>query len=172
MTRAESERKRSKGRDMARIEQISISAGGVPKRAVPREQVGESGLSGDRQRDLEHHGGPERAVCLWSLEVIEALRAEGHPVVPGGCGENLTLAGLDWPRLLPGVRLRLGEAVLLEITKYCSPCSNIAASFSDGDFTRISQKRFPGMSRLYARVLAGGPLAAGDGVSVVAAGGD
>jgi len=157
---------------MARIVQISISPGGVPKRAVARGQVGESGLSGDRQRDLEHHGGPERAVCLWSLEIIAALRAEGHPVAPGSCGENLTLAGLDWSRLVPGARLSLGEDVLLEITSYCSPCRNIAASFSDGDFTRISQKRYPGMSRLYARVLAGGPLAAGDGVRVVAAGGD
>ena len=53
-------------------------------------------LERDRQRNPRIHGGLERAICLFSLEVIEALQAEGHPIVPGSTGENVTLAGLNW----------------------------------------------------------------------------
>jgi MOSC domain-containing protein YiiM len=76
------------------IIQISVSQGGVPKLAVPQAHVTPLGLEGDRQAHPEIHGGPNRAVCLWSLEVITALQQEGHPIAPGCAGENITLAGL------------------------------------------------------------------------------
>jgi MOSC domain-containing protein YiiM len=44
----------------ARVVQISVSAGGVPKRPVPAARVTTRGLEGDAQRDREHHGGLER----------------------------------------------------------------------------------------------------------------
>jgi MOSC domain-containing protein YiiM len=130
--------------------------------------VGTNGLAGDAQR-WEHHGGPLRAVCLWSLERIEALRTEGHSLEPGAAGENLTLSGLDWGRLGPGAELRVGE-VRLRITDYTKPCQKIAACFEDGDFERTSQAHHPGWSRLYASVLAGGTVRIGDLVEVVVSG--
>jgi MOSC domain-containing protein YiiM len=53
-----------------RLVSINLSNGGVPKRPVPECRVTESGLEGDRQRDLHFHGGPNRAVCLYPLERI------------------------------------------------------------------------------------------------------
>jgi MOSC domain-containing protein YiiM len=85
------------------ILQISLSNGGVPKRAIDRGIVWEEGLQGDRQADLRAHGGPARAVCLYSFEVIERLRAEGHPIGPGATGENVTVGALDWSLVVPGV---------------------------------------------------------------------
>ena len=114
----------------------------------------------------QYHGGVDRAVCLYSLEVIEALQAEGHGVAPGSCGENLTLAGLDWAQLKPGDRLRIGPDVRLKVTNYTVPCSQQTQWFKDGNFTRISQKKHPGWSRLYARVLAEGLVRPGDTVAV------
>ncbi|HSE92450.1 MAG TPA: MOSC domain-containing protein, partial [Methylomirabilota bacterium] len=76
-----------------RIVQVSVSPGGVPKRPVEAALVTALGVEGDAHRDTEHHGGPERAVCLYALEAIEALQHEGHPIVPGALGENLTVAG-------------------------------------------------------------------------------
>ena len=140
----------------ARIVQISISAGGVPKRAVSEARVDVLGLDGDRHRDTEHHGGPERAVCLFSMEQIEALRREGHPVSPGTLGENVTIEGLEWPAVEPGARLALGDTVVLEVSRYTSPCVNIKSLFIGGDYARVSQKRHPGWSRVYARVVAPG----------------
>jgi len=71
------------GRVSGTVHQISISQGGVPKRPVPSATVTETGVEGDRHRNPRLHGGPQRAVCLFSLEVIERLRAEGHPIAPG-----------------------------------------------------------------------------------------
>lgn len=127
--------------------------GGVPKFAVGLALVTAEGVAGDRQLDLKHHGGPDRAVCLFSRERIAALAAEGHPIAPGTTGENLTIAGLDWSRLAPGDRLAVGDDVVLEITGPAPPCNTIAGSFTSGEFTRISAKLHPGWSRLYARVL-------------------
>jgi MOSC domain-containing protein YiiM len=154
----------------ARIAQISVSAGGVPKRAVEAGTVTALGLDGDAHRDLEHHGGPERALCLFSLERIRALQAEGHSVVPGAMGENVTVEGLDWDRVEPGTRIALGDAVLIEVTRYTVPCFNIAPFFKGREFSRVSQKRHPGYSRVYARVLRTGAIRTGDPVRLVGPG--
>jgi MOSC domain-containing protein YiiM len=151
-----------------RIESINTSRGGVPKVSAFEALVTEDGMDGDRQRDLRFHGGRDRAVVLFSLDVIRALQEEGHPIAVGSTGENLTLSGLDWSSVAPGAELRIGEVRLL-ITKYASPCENIGPSFVNDDFTRISQKRHAGWSRVCARVLAGGIVRMGDSVSLVLA---
>lgn len=151
----------------ARVHQVSVSGGGVPKLPVPQAEVTPNGLVGDRQRNRLFHGGPRRAVCLYSLEMIERLRAEGHPIAPGTAGENVTVAGLPWDRVVPGARLALGGEVVLEVTSYTAPCKNIIPSFADGGFTRISQKLHPGESRVYARVLRPGLVRVGDPVQLL-----
>jgi MOSC domain-containing protein YiiM len=149
------------------IGQVSISKGGVPKLAVAEAEVTPGGVGGDRQRDQRHHGGPERAVCLFSLEVIERLRAEGHPIAPGTAGENITVSGVDWTLVQPGVRLRLGAAALVEVTRFTTPCVNIAGSFAEGEYGRILEQVHPGESRVYARVLTPGRVRPGDRVEIV-----
>ena len=148
-----------------KLHQISVSNGGVPKRAIPRAEITAAGVTGDRQRNPDIHGGPDRAVCLYSLDVIEALQAEGHPIAPGSAGENLTLAGLDWSSIKPGVRLRVGH-VRLEVVSYTAPCVHNAGWFLNEDFSRMSQKKFPGWSRVYARVLTEGTVRTGDPVEI------
>jgi MOSC domain-containing protein YiiM len=149
----------------ATVASVNVSDGGVPKRPVAGAMVRAGGLEGDRQRDLRYHGGPERAVSLFSLDLIDALRAEGHPIAPGTTGENLTLAGVDWTRMVPGATVRVGQAVLV-LTKFATPCQNIVASFRDGEIARIAHKVHPGWSRVYARVMEEGLVRAGDGVEV------
>lgn len=139
-----------------------MSRGGVPKRRVPEARITRLGLEGDAVKHTRIHGGPRRAVCLYSAERLEALRAEAHPVFPGALGENVTLAGLDWEKLAPGVRLQLGDSAVVELTSYTTPCKTIASSFRDGDFARVHQDRFPGWSRLYALVLVEGVVREGD----------
>ncbi|MCA9661964.1 MAG: MOSC domain-containing protein [Myxococcales bacterium] len=151
----------------ASIVQVNVNpAGGVPKRPVASARLTAEGVVGDRQLDLEHHGGPRRAVSLFASERIAALAAEGHPIAPGTTGENLTIEGLDWGALAAGDRLRIGDVVRLEITSPAPPCSTIAASFTGGAFKRISEKLHPGWSRLYASVLVEGEVRPGDPVVV------
>ncbi|MGZ3675514.1 MAG: MOSC domain-containing protein [Ktedonobacterales bacterium] len=148
------------------ILQINVSRGGVPKHPVEQAVVTTEGIVGDYQRDRRSHGGPTRALCLFTIEEIQRLQAEGHPIVPGSAGENITLEGIDLATLTPGTRLTLSDEVEIELTSYTAPCDNIAASFADGDFTRISHKLHPGESRIYARVLHGGTLTAGQTVRI------
>lgn len=150
----------------ARVHSINVSQGGVPKLSLASCAVGQYGLVGDRQLDRENHGGPERAVSLYSMELIEALRAEGHPIAPGTAGENLTLAGLPWEKLQIGLHMEVGE-VVLELTSHAAPCQSIAASFRDARVVRISEKVHPGWSRFYARVLKQGTLRVGDRVRIL-----
>ena len=151
---------------VGRVESINTSGGGVPKASAFEALDTEHGVDGDRQRDLRFHGGPDRAVVLFSLDVIRALQQEGHPITVGSTGENLTISGVEWTAVVPGAELHIGDARLL-VTMYASPCENIASSFVADDFTRISQKRHAGWSRVCARVLAGGVVRMGDAVSLV-----
>ena len=148
------------------LHSINVSNGGVPK--LPRAScvVRAGGLEGDRQRDLENHGGPERAVSIYSLELIQALQAEGHPIAAGTIGENLTLSGVAWPGMTQGARVEIGE-VALQLTRHAAPCQIIAGSFRDGRVVRVSEKLHPGWSRIYARVLREGTVRVGDRVRVI-----
>lgn len=148
----------------AHIFQINLSKGGVPKYPVRDAVVDVFGLRGDGHNDTEHHGGPLKAVCLYSLERILALQAEGHPIFPGATGENVTVVGLDWSAIVAGVRLTLGDSVELEITRYATPCSNIQSYFAGGRIERISWRTNDGWARAYARVLRPGPITTGDPV--------
>jgi MOSC domain-containing protein YiiM len=148
-----------------RVVQVNVSRGGVPKTPVPEARVSELGLDGDKVAHPRIHGGPDRAVCLYSLERIEALRKEGHAIFPGAIGENLTLSGLDWDRVAPGARIEAG-ACLLEITKYTTPCST-TSPYVSGDQKRYHQDHNPGWSRVYARVLRPGTVRPGDAARLV-----
>lgn len=142
------------------VVQLARSGGGVPKAAVADLGVGWDGADGDRQANRKHHGRPWQALCLWSAEVIDTLRAEGHPVTAGGAGENVTVRGLDWAAVRPGVRLRLGSAECV-VSAWADPCSNIAGCFVDRDFRRIDPARGP-VARAYATVTRPGSVAVGD----------
>lgn len=147
------------------LHSINVSRGGVPKLSRASCNVWAHGLEGDGHDDVRHHGGPDRAVCLYSVELIESLRAEGHPIAVGSTGENLTVAGIDWSVMTPGVELRVGAA-LLQLTQPADPCRTIRRSFRAHRFDRISELTHPGWSRMYARVLEEGLVSAGDPVEV------
>jgi MOSC domain-containing protein YiiM len=146
--------------------QINVSSGGVPKRPVPAAVIAKAGVEGDQQQNLKVHGGPDRAVCIYSQELIERLQDEGHSIEAGSSGENLTLAGLEWEKLKPGDLIEVGPEVRLEVMSYTSPCEKNARWFRDRDYKRVSQKINPGWSRLYAKVLREGVVRPGDEVVV------
>jgi MOSC domain-containing protein YiiM/GNAT superfamily N-acetyltransferase len=151
-----------------RVLQVNVSPGGVPKRPVEGSvHVGALGLEGDGHREETVHGGPHRAVCLFAVEAIRRVAAEGHPIAPGSCGENLTTEGIELATLPIGSRLAIGDRLVLELASPDGPCSTIEGAFSDRRFSRIDVRLHPTDSRMYARVLAEGPVRAGDPISVL-----
>lgn len=141
------------------VAQLNLSDGGLPKTPVERVEVGWRGVVGDRQATRVHHGRPWQALCLWSTEVIDALRSDGHPIAPGLAGENITLTGLPWPDVRAGVRLRIGD-VLCEVSAYALPCFQNRPWFKDGEFDVMNHERGD-VSRVYATVLEPGTITVG-----------
>jgi MOSC domain-containing protein YiiM len=151
-------------RSPASICHLAIGAGGVPKHRIAEAYVGLLGLAGDVHTNMKHHGGADRAVCLFSLELIEKLKAEGHPIFPGSTGENVTISGLAWAELLAGTRLALGDQVVVELTRPADPCKTIRGSFLEHEFKRLN---VAGEMRWYTRVIHEGTLRIGQLVRVL-----
>jgi MOSC domain-containing protein YiiM len=158
------------------LQQISRSNGGVPKFAITEPvMLTETGVEGDRQRDLRHHGGPFKGVLMIAGEVIEDLAARGFKVYPGALGENLTVTGLDPAMWRTGQQYRVGPDAVIELTTMRVPCNNL---FSYGRYIgeelydaecRAGDINSPHWARggFYARVVRGGLLSPGSEVCLL-----
>ena len=147
-----------------RVAGVNVSPGGVPKLPVAEQWVGRMGLADDRHSEPEPmHGGVDQAVCLYSLEAIARVAADGHNAFPGAFGENLTLEGIELDSIASGDRLAIGEqGLVIELTRRSEPCQTIAHWFVDGRIARIGSKNNPADARWYARVISEGPVRPGD----------
>lgn len=134
---------------------VCLGPGGIPKHAVESANVTTSGLEGDRQR-ARMHGGPNRAVCLFSIEDYRSLQRDRVVCEPPGAfGENVLTEGLDFTRLVAGDELAIGDTVRIAIHDVREPCGTL----------KKVDKRFPdlmlGRSGLLCRVLRGGVVRPG-----------
>jgi len=109
---------------MGEIIQVSVSRGGVPKRAVAEAMITPAGVEGDSWAHPQIHGGPDQKVLIISAEVIDELAGRGFPVFYGAFGENLTVRGTDVSLLRAGQTWLAGDA-LLELTKVRKPCATL-----------------------------------------------
>tara|TARA_Y100000766_G_scaffold205465_1_gene177310 strand:- start:313 stop:789 length:477 start_codon:yes stop_codon:yes gene_type:complete len=151
----------------AEVHSINVSNGGVPKSKVESADIMKKGVEGDFNRFRDGRGGnTDRAVCIFSLELIQRLKDEGHPIEIGSTGENLTIRGVEWESLSEGTRLEIGD-VVLELSEPCAPCSKIGESFIGRRFDRVDHDQEYGWSRWLARVLREGRVTIGDSVNIV-----
>lgn len=152
---------------VGRVQSLQASGGGVPKLAVPVARIGPGGFEGDVQGNRLHHGRPWQAICVYSSDRIDELRAEGHPIVAGGVGENITVSGIDWARMRGGLTITIGD-VVLRTSGPAAPCRKIGDCFTDRHWHRIDHGERPGWARWYASVVSGGTVAPGATVIVSA----
>ena len=134
---------------MGRLLGIFASNGGVPKLPVESAQIDINGIVGDACNNKKHHGGPMKAICVLENELLVKLQSEGHPIQPGTTGENILVEGYN---LEFGKVFDVGE-VRLEVVSDATPCWKIADSFTEGDFSRMSNEKYPGDTRWYCKVL-------------------
>jgi MOSC domain-containing protein YiiM len=147
------------------VAQLNTSGGGVPKLPVDHLDVGFGGVNGDVQATRHHHGRPWQALCLWSAEVIDGFARVGHPIGYGSAGENITVTGVDWARMRPGVAVEVGT-VRCDVVAFALPCAQNAQWFRGGDFNLMHHRNGP-VARVYALVTTPGTIAAGDNVVVM-----
>ena len=155
---------------IGRVVSVNVSPGGIPKLPVASAWVGTLGLDADGHLSAGH-GGPIAAVCIYSVEAIARVAAEGHEAFPGAFGENLTLEGIDLGAVASGDALTIGDdGLTLELTQNAAPCEKQARWFVEGRIGRISAKLYPDDARWYARVLEEGRVQPGDRVEVQSVG--
>jgi MOSC domain-containing protein YiiM len=142
------------------LAQLNVSDGGMPKHPVLCARVAKTGVAGDRQRNLKYHGGPDRAVCIYSEELYAQLREEGVNVGFGAVGENFTTRGINLQHLAVGDRLRVGECIV-ELTDIRIPCQNL----NKWDPRLLAMIK--GRSGWVARVLVEGNVKPGDAIEVL-----
>ncbi len=155
------------------IVQVSVSPGGIPKRAIALGRVSFQGLEGDYWAHPRYHGGPAKAVLLLAAEVIAAVRAQGFAVYPGALGENLTTDGLDPRQWRTGQTYRAGSA-RLQLTQVRVPCRTLyvygkeidAAIFDARVKAGDASSPLWGFSGIYARVVSEGIVRAGDTIEL------
>ncbi|HEX8523576.1 MAG TPA: MOSC domain-containing protein [Tepidisphaeraceae bacterium] len=144
----------------ATLIQLNVSDGGMPKLPVMFAQVTKDGITGDRQRNLKYHGGSDRAVCLFSVELYEWLRTQGVDLSYGTVGENFTTRGIDLDALVKGDQLQVGDCVI-ELTDIRIPCTNLNHFASD--LKRIIK----GHSGWVAKVIVEATVKPGDAIRLI-----
>ena len=141
--------------------QLNVSPGGIPKMPVLFAHVSRDGLAGDWQRNRKYHGGPDRAVCLYSEELYADLRAEGVELTNGAVGENFTTRGVNLQHLAKGDRLRVGAECVIELTEIRVPCRTLTKW--NANLPRMIQ----GRSGWVAKVISEGTVRPGDSIEVL-----
>ena len=141
---------------------------GMFKSPVDRATVTKLGLVGDHHADKRVHGGPEKAVHLFTQDTY-ALLSERRPqlapqLVPGVLGENLSTRGLTEEDVCVGDIFELGSAKL-QISQPRSPCWKIDHRLGTSDMVdTLNGLACPGW---YFRVLEEGEIAVGDELRLV-----
>ena len=141
---------------------------GIFKQPVSdRVQLRKLNLDGDRQADLEVHGGTYKAVYCYPSEHYEYWKKElpGRDLPMGVFGENFTIEGLLETDAHLGDRFSVGTAEVV-VTQPRLPCYKLGVRFGLDDLV----KRFlaSGRSGFYAAVLREGEVGAGDEILLVA----
>ena len=101
----------------------------------------------------DKHALPDssRQILLLEKETLDVLGLR-----PGQVKENITTIGIELMKLRSRQRLKIGDSVVLEVTKACSPCSRME------DIRPGLLKELAGRRGILARVINGGILKRGD----------
>jgi MOSC domain-containing protein YiiM len=97
-----------------------------------------------------------RQILLVEKETLDALG-----LAPGQVKENITTIGISLMTLPKNQHLQLGNEVILQITKACSPCNRME-EIRPGLLKEIAGKR-----GMLARVIRGGSVRLGDSIKPI-----
>jgi MOSC domain-containing protein YiiM len=121
------------------------------------QAVRDLGLEGDA------HAGTDRQVSLLCMSSIEKIRCQGLVLSAGDFAENITVGGLEAGDFHPGLLIELNGAdgPLLQVTQVGKEChTGCAIRQQVGDCVMPREG-------VFARVLRGGRISAGDTMELV-----
>ncbi len=119
-----------------------------------------TGFEGDGVGDQKHHGGEDKAVCVYSQEHYPYWeRVLGISLPAAAFGENLTISGLREEAIAVGDIFSLGSA-LVQVSQPRQPCRTLAARYGRDDLVKLVIDS--GFTGFYFRVLREGVVQPGD----------
>ncbi len=126
----------------------------------------EMGLEGDRQADLQVHGGYDKAVYAYSYKHYKYWSDElGETYTEYGLvGENLTIDDLDEKEINIGDVLEIGDT-RLQVSQPRIPCYKVGIKMNKREFPKIFSKS--GLLGSYLRVMQKGVINVGDEIKIV-----
>jgi len=123
------------------------------------------GFEGDGVADRTHHGGNDKAVCVYSLDHYPYWESKLGITMPAAAfGENLSVTGMHEDNVCIGNIYRIGTAEV-QVSQPRQPCGTLAARFGRSDFIKMVVDS--GRTGFYCRVLAEGRVQAGDSIALV-----
>jgi MOSC domain-containing protein YiiM len=165
---------------VGQVELLSLNVG-LPKQVQFRQKDVSTGIfktatdealylsylnfEGDGQGDLVHHGGREKAVCVYPFEHYPFWEKElKRPLEYGALGENLTTKGLLETEVCIGDVFELGKAIV-QISQPRQPCYKLTIRYSVPEMLLKVQKT--GFTGFYFRVLAEGLVSRSDKLTLL-----
>jgi MOSC domain-containing protein YiiM len=120
----------------------------------------QTGLVGDQQADLEHHGGPDKAINSYPWEHFLYWKKKlGLDCRSGAFGENFTTQGLTEEEIFIGDIFKIG-GITVQVTQPRQPCWKLAWKWKIKSLAALVQKT--GRTGWYFRILEEGLVGAPD----------
>ncbi|PFR87964.1 MOSC domain-containing protein [Bacillus cereus] len=108
-------------------------------------------FNGDGQADLVHHGGVDKAVCVYTGDHYPYWEKElNQDLVYGAFGENITVSGMREEDVCIGDMFELGQAIV-QVTQPRQPCFKLAKKYNIPKLSLYFQET--GYTGFYFRVL-------------------
>ena len=108
-------------------------------------------FNGDGQADLVHHGGVDKAVCVYTGDHYPYWEKElNQDLVYGAFGENITVSDMREDDVCIGDTFQIGEAVV-QVTQPRQPCFKLAKKYNIPKLPLYFQET--GYTGFYFRVL-------------------
>jgi MOSC domain-containing protein YiiM len=118
------------------------------------------GFEGDGVGDRKHHGGFDKAVCVYSLD-HDAFWEQtlGTSMPESAFGENFSVSGMKEEQIRIGDIFKAGSA-RVQVSQPRQPCNTLAARYGRADFVKLVVDT--GRTGFYFRVIEEGRVKSGD----------
>jgi MOSC domain-containing protein YiiM len=127
--------------------------------------LSKQGFEGDGVGDRTHHGGNDKAVCVYSLDHYPYWQSYLGITMPAAAfGENLSVAGMHEDDVCIGDVYRIGTAQV-QVSQPRQPCGTLAARYGRNDFVKLVAES--GRTGFYFRVLTEGQVRAGEILALI-----
>jgi MOSC domain-containing protein YiiM len=137
-------------------------------KGVSKSSVNEANLVENLGFENDAHAGTDlRQVSLLSIESIrkqtgcEKVKKTGISLKPGDFAENITTEGIDLTKLEIGFKIKIGEVILLKVTKIGKECHKYCSIYY-----KIGDCIMP-REGMFAKVIKGGVVKKGDKISIL-----